>query len=127
MTLKRRIFLYAIGIGLGIIAVGLFFPGYNWLGWLPSNAIKTNINKLPIECSELATCKLECVNLDQNRALEIIRDGEVIYDKSETKTKPRRYHIQVENEYVYVTLEEKKSIIENYSNGSSTETCNCPK
>jgi hypothetical protein len=127
MTLKRRIVLFAIGIVLGIMAVGMFFPGYNWLGWLPSNAIKSNINKFPIECAEKASCKLACVQMDQSRTVEIIRDGEVIYDKSETKTKPRRYHIELGAEYVYVTLEEKKTIVENYSNGSTTEQCDCPK
>ena len=127
MTFKRRIFLYAIGLALGVVAVGMFFPGYNWLGWLPSNAIKSNINKYPIECSALASCKLECAQIDQSRTVEIIRDGEVVYDKSETKTKPRRYHIELGQEFVYVTLEEKKTIVENYSNGSSTEQCSCPK
>ncbi|MDZ4752408.1 MAG: hypothetical protein SGI87_12390 [Flavobacteriales bacterium] len=126
MTLKRRLLLYAVGLLLGVLAVGMFFPGYNWLGWLPSNAIKTNINKFPIELSLHASCKIDCAQVPQEHLLDIIRDGKVVYDKSETKVKPRRYHIELEKEFVYITLDEKKSVIEKYSNGSSSETCNCP-
>lgn len=52
------------------------------------------VNKTPLNYSKKVSCELECYGLRESEVTRDIRQGEVIFKKSKTKTMPRVYWIE---------------------------------
>ncbi|MEY3397739.1 MAG: hypothetical protein RL220_333 [Bacteroidota bacterium] len=112
---------------IGCVVVFMLFPGFDVLGWLPSRQIRKQIFSVPLVATDNAQCRLNCAGISTEKLNELISKGDVVYDKSETRQKPRKYYIENNGEYVIVSLHDENSIVEDYGNLQNPLSCQCPE
>ncbi len=89
MKTPKRIFLFSIGIVLGCVMVYFtLIRGRNRTYWLPENRVKDLILKSEIIYSSHAKCVMNCRNINEADVMEILREGDVNFEESNTHDTP---------------------------------------
>jgi len=83
----RRLKLYAIGVGLGLVLTYGFFHD-RYPTWLPGSRVLEEINRTEVSYSQKAICLMKCGNISEEGVREILKDGDVDFSASETRAKP---------------------------------------
>ena len=100
MTIWRRIRLYILGLGIGSLMVLFLFGDRGCGGWLPGNRVKTSIMESLFETSDYTDCKLTCNEFTKEKIQDIIVKGTVLFNESKTKSDPREYTLQYEDNFL---------------------------
>lgn len=79
-------------IGLGL--TWIMFSERGCMDWLPSERIRKEIALSGIQADSQAHCVLKCGGLTVSDLADLGRLGDVDYEKSATREKPRRYFIE---------------------------------
>ena len=105
MTFARRLRIYLIGVGLGLLIVYVFFKDRDLSGWTPQGRILTAIDSSQVEISERALCQFECIGMQQEQWRELHKVAKVNFPESSTQQKPCPiYHLKSELENEKYTL-----------------------
>ncbi len=77
----RRLFLYLIGVGLGVI-LSIFFFGYRDIefSYLPNARTLKHLRGQSFQFSEMALCQLDCINMSQSSFEQIFYDTDLDVD-----------------------------------------------
>ena len=94
----RRIFLYLIGVGLGVIVSIFFFGDRNIeFSYLPNSRTLKHLRGQAFQFSEKALCQLNCISMTASSFEQIFYDADLDVDfaGSDVGGKCRRYLIKV--------------------------------
>lgn len=95
MTFARRLRIYLLGVGLGLLVVYIFFKDRDLSGWTPQGRVLTAIDSSAVTLSERALCQLQCLEVEAANWRSIYREAKVNFNESNTKKKPCPiYHIK---------------------------------
>ena len=88
MTFWRRLRIYLVGVGLGLIIVYVFFNDRDLSGWTPQGRVLTTIDSSAATISERARCQLRCNNFEVEDWRKIHSTASVNFSESSTQKKP---------------------------------------
>jgi hypothetical protein len=117
MTFWKRFRMYLLGVGLGVVLVYFFFGKEKteralW-GWLPKNAIKSEMLSFTLIWNN---DKLNCFNhtgnykIDSSSIVEIIKSGNVNFNKSDTRIFPKKYVFEDKQKDINYTFIKQDSL-----------------
>lgn len=88
MKFWRRLKIYLIGFGFGLIIVYFMFEDRTLNTWTPQQRVLTLIDSLNIEVSEKATCQITCLNLKEEQWQQIQQEASVDFSESSPRKSP---------------------------------------
>jgi hypothetical protein len=97
----RRIFLYLVGVGLGIAASIMFFGDRDIdFSYLPNARTVKHLRNQNFSISDKAMCQLTCLGLNVSSFEKVFKDGdlEVDFSSSDVDGMCRTYTIEVEDQ-----------------------------
>ncbi|MCK5782142.1 MAG: hypothetical protein KAH10_06100 [Flavobacteriales bacterium] len=112
MDFANRVLWYAIGFGIGIIFVIIFFGNRSDIScnYFPDARVKDNIERKIINYDKTTTDMLYNLSLDSSDISKLLKNGDVIFSKSNTKLDScKTYYI--ENKEINVLFENCDSIV----------------
>ncbi len=122
----RRIFLYLVGVGLGIVASMMFFGDRDIdFSYLPNARTVKHLRSQDFSISEKAMCQLTCLGLNASSLKKVFMDGDLDVDfgSSDVDGMCKTYRIEVEDQsYTSFILDNCDSL----SNVLSLELLDCP-
>jgi hypothetical protein len=121
----RRIFLYLVGVGLGIAASILFFGDRDIdFSYFPNARTVKHLRTQNFSISDKAMCQLTCLGLNESSFEKVFKDGDLDVDfgASDVDGMCRIYTIEVEDQsYTSFRLDDCDSL----SNVLSIEVDGC--
>lgn len=121
----RRIFLYLVGVGLGIVASIMFFGDRDIdFSYFPNARTVKHLRVQNFNISEKAMCQLACLGLNASSFEKVFKDGDLDVDfgASDVDGMCRSYRIEVEEQpYASFMLDDCDSL----SNVLSLEVVGC--
>ena len=123
----RRIFLYLIGVGLGVVASMFFFGDRDLdFSYLPNARTLKHLRTQNFSISKKALCQLSCLGLNTSSLEKVFKDGDldVDFNSSDVDGMCRIYKIEVDHDlFTGFTVDDCDSL----SNILSLESgaCNC--
>lgn len=102
-SIWRRLRYYGIGFGLGTIFVIFFFQNRG-CSWLPSNRVKNSILDRLIVVSDETAAILSKKGITADDVVQVLNDGDVVFDKSNKEKYSKIYAINNEGENFFFTL-----------------------
>jgi len=110
----RRIFLYLVGVGLGIVASIMFFGDRDIdFSYFPNARTVKHLRAQSFDISEKAMCQLTCLGLNASSLEKVFKDGDLDVDfgASDVDGMCRTYRIEVEDQsYVSFMLDDCDSL-----------------
>lgn len=101
MKIWKRLRLFLVGFGFGLILLYFFYKDKAFDNWLPENRIKHHLSQVEIIQSPLAKCQTKCLDIADSTIQNYIQTGEIIFSESQTKRKPCPiYYFKCENDIV---------------------------
>lgn len=130
MTFWRRLRIYLVGVGLGLLIVYVFFKDRDLSGWTPQGRVLTAIDSSAVSISERALCQLHCLGIEGEDWREVHALAEVNFSESNTQKKPcpvyRLNSYYREQKYLLVwEVCEKEEKVELLSVSLEGKSCNC--
>jgi hypothetical protein len=92
----RRLKYYGIGFVIGLIFV-LFFFQNRGCSWLPSNRVKNSVLDRVLVVSDAELKELDSRGISKKDVIDVLNDGEVIFNESKKKGNPQVYLIRYEH------------------------------
>ena len=121
----RRIFLYLVGVGLGIAASIMFFGDRDIdFSYFPNARTVKHLRAQNFSISDKAMCQLTCLGLNASSFEKVFKDGDLDVDfrASDVDGMCRTYTIEVEDQsYTSFRLDDCDSL----SNVLSLEVTGC--
>lgn len=93
MSIWKRIRVYFIGFGLGLLLTYFFFGDRACGGWLPGNRVKSSITEFQFLTSDFMDCQMEAVNYTPDSLVSFIVESDVVFNKSDVKGNPKTYYL----------------------------------
>ena len=93
MKLGRRLRIYLVGVGMGLVAVYFIFSTRG-CEWLPGNRVITLIEECLVQATDKTLCEMECNGLDKKDVFNLIQSGEVNFSESETGGDVKEYVLE---------------------------------
>lgn len=93
MSIWKRIRVYFVGFGLGLLLTYFFFGDRACGGWLPGNRVKTSITEYQFLTSDFMDCQMEATNFTPDSLVGFILESEVVFNKSDVKGNPKTYYL----------------------------------
>lgn len=130
MTFWRRLRIYLVGVGLGLLIVYVIFGDRELNTWTPQKRVLTAIDSSEVSLSERAICQLNCFKMADGEWRKVQDQASVNFSESNTQKKPCPiYHLTseyLENSYRLIwevcESEEKVSLLSINKEGKS---CPC--
>lgn len=110
-TFLRRLKIYAIGFGLGMIFVFFFFQNRG-CSWLPDNRVKNSILDRVIVIHEDEAVKLKEAGITRSDLVQLLNDGNVNFERSQKDGASKVYYIENETTKAYFTLPSESFVSE---------------
>ena len=93
MSFWKRIRVYFIGFGLGLLLTYMFFGDRACGGWLPGNRVKSSITEYQFLTSDFMDCQMEAANFTPENLVDFIVESDVVFNKSDVKGNPKTYYL----------------------------------
>ena len=126
----RRILLYLVGVGLGIVASMFFFGDRDLdFSYLPNARTVKHLRNQNFSISEKAMCQLNCLGLNASSLEKVFKDGDLDVDftTSDVDGMCRTYRIEVEKQsYTSFTVDDCDSLSNILSLDSKACICDEP-
>ena len=97
----RRIFLYLVGVGLGIVASIMFFGDRDIdFSYFPNARTVKHLRAQNFSISDKAMCQLTCLGLNASSLEKVFKDGDLDVDfgASDVDGMCRTYRIEIEEQ-----------------------------
>lgn len=88
MTNAKRIRLFLMGVVLGSIIMYFFVFKERNVYKSPSEVIHGKLQSKQLQYTKHAQCRMQCRSISESEVLEILKNGEINYDKSQVHDKP---------------------------------------
>ena len=88
MTFWKRLRIYLVGVGLGLLIVYVFFKDRDLTGWTPQGSVLTAIDSSEVHISERAMCQFECYDFSVKNWKEIHAIASVNFSESNVRKEP---------------------------------------
>ncbi len=124
MTFSQRLTRYLLGVGIGLIAVYLMFPQYDWLEWLPQKQVMQNIREADFSFGKDAECQMACLGVNVEQIQLARNEGRVDFDESDVKRSPKLYHLEYGNLDMKIELTDSTAKLVDIL--SAGKVCPCP-
>jgi len=100
MTFWKRLRLYLIGFGIGIlVVVAIFNQRLNLLtSWMPGQRVQDRLLQTESIYTNKSLCQLECLDLDTTDVTRAKKEGDVRFRLSDTHADPKVYVLDAEFE-----------------------------
>lgn len=100
MNFSNRLKFYVFGLGIGILISYMFFGNRGCGKWLPGNRVKSAIMDFQWLSNSQTDCQLSVLNFYPSKLASFIENSSVDFNKSQTDTDPRIYHLNSENQEI---------------------------
>lgn len=106
ITFKRRLKLFSIGVGIGIILSIFFFynKGDAITGWLPEERVLKRLRETERKTTEPAKCQMKCLDITNAQVDSMLTDGDVDFGESDPQAEPKKYVVRSSDEPVSLQL-----------------------
>lgn len=130
MTFWKRLRMYFVGVGLGLIAVYFFFGDRDLDNWTPQSRVLNGIDSAEVTISKRALCQMNCLEISEVDVLSIKANAEVDFAESEPQQEPcplyrLKSHWKERDYQLFYTLCESKQKAELISLIQIGKSCNC--
>ncbi|MCB0760302.1 MAG: DUF4258 domain-containing protein [Flavobacteriales bacterium] len=98
MKFQARLNRYLIGVVIGLVLVAMFFGGRDWLSWLPGPQVKRQLTEAFQNPTSEMQKELDCSGFTAEIIQSILKDGDVDFRRSDTRSEPRKYWLGFETE-----------------------------
>ena len=88
MKFWRRLKIYLIGFGLGLIIVYIIFGKRDLDAWMPQQRVLSLIDSVEISLSKKASCQLNCLGMEPAMLDELREVADVDFSESHVRKKP---------------------------------------
>ena len=95
MSFWKRIRVYAIGFGLGLLITSYFFGDRGGCNIFPGNDVKKNIMTTKFVTSDYLDCMIVCNEFTDSSIVELITQGDVYFKESNVQSNPREYVLKL--------------------------------
>lgn len=123
----RRFGIFFVGIMLGVAFVAFAFPGrFSEMARYFSLDYRViyHLDQDTIYMSPEAQCHLECLRLEQAEILQVLKGGEVNFEKSQKNARPCKiYTLEKADLSVAFELCDEKVKVQDFTLGA--DTCSC--
>src|SRR5690554_2393523 len=131
MTIWRRIRLFSIGIGLGLLIVYFYFGDRELNTWTPQSRVIAAIDSAEVSITPRANCQLKCLGITKDQAEEFALASKVNFSESNPKHEPCPiYRLKTKDEAQAFEMLwevcEKKNTAELMSISKEGVDCDCP-
>ncbi|MEN8137268.1 MAG: hypothetical protein ABFR62_02440 [Bacteroidota bacterium] len=112
MDFAKRLIWYAFGVGIGIIFVIIFFGNRTNIScnYFPDARVKSNIQRKTINYNREIIDKLKNIGLDSSDISKLLKNGDVIFSKSNTKPDSCKTYF-IENSEINAIFENCDSLV----------------
>jgi hypothetical protein len=125
--MRRRFGIFLFGVFLGVLFVRFAFPGRftEYLQYFDLDyRVIYHLDQDTIYISSAAQCHLECLEKEQQDILQVLKNGQVNFDESQTKTSPcKTYTIENNDLSAVFELCDEKVKLQKFTLGDSTCSC----
>lgn len=128
MGFWKRLRVYIIGFGLGLLLTYMFFGNRGCGGWLPGNRVKASITESNFLMTQNMNCRMETANFTLDSLVQFIVKSDVVFSKSDVKGNPKTYYLTDGVKVINFVLDSEESIaymvdlpIENYAQCDSLD------
>tara|TARA_R110002050_G_scaffold290260_3_gene443843 strand:- start:9983 stop:10387 length:405 start_codon:yes stop_codon:yes gene_type:complete len=132
----RRLRIYGVGLGLGLImAWALFLRGRNtknYTAWTPNNRILEEVRlDSSLILDDAFWCEITCLGFTSIEYTKLLNDGNVVFGDSQVKNWPRSYKIELATEkkgtlvLVYSKTEQKHFEVVSVTKKGEDISCDC--
>lgn len=127
MGFWRRLRIYLIGFGLGLLIVYGIFGDRDLTKWTPERKILIAIDSSEVSISERALCQLNCHGFSERDIPDLMRDADIDFSESNTAKEPCPiYNISSQEEKYHMLWEvcerEEKVLLLDFV---SDQSCAC--
>ena len=88
MTFWRRLRIYLVGFGLGLLIVYVFFKDRELNTWTPQSRVLTTIDSSAVTISKRARCQISCNNFEIEDWRKIHATASVDFSESSPQKEP---------------------------------------
>lgn len=110
MGFWKRLRVYIIGFGLGLLLTYMFFGDRACGGWLPGNRVKSSITEVQFLMTDNMSCRMEAANFTLDSLVNFIVESEVVFGKSDVKGNPKTYYLTDGNMGINFVLDTEDSV-----------------
>lgn len=94
MTFAYRLRLFVFGILLGV-PVAWYMMRDKHVMKMPSEIIHEQLASHALQYTKHATCRMECRNITNDEVIDILKNGDINYSKSEVSAEPcKKYAVE---------------------------------
>ena len=131
MKFGKRLRLYLIGFGIGILFVIVVFNERLSLltSWLPGQRVQDRLQQTEAIYTPRALCQLHCMGLDTSDVSTAKKTGDIRFRLSDTHSDPMVYILdaEIKNDNYRFTFDalDSSSVLTNAERLSRTINCSC--
>ena len=116
MSIWKRLRVYFIGFGLGMLLVYAFFGERACGGCMPKDYIRNSIYNSPFMTSEYLNCKLKCNEITDTKLVDFIEKGTINFSESVKNSLTKEYVMEYENKkLIYMVIFDSITYIKDYN------------
>lgn len=87
MKFGKRLRLFGIGIGFGLILSYLFFHSRK-SNWMPEDRVLMRLRANPLQFTDNSKCLNDCYGWTEENMTQLLDNGDVLFDESEPRKEP---------------------------------------
>jgi len=116
MNIWKRLRIYFVGFGLGMLMVYGFFGERACSGCTPKDIIRKTIITNPFKTSDYMNCKLKCNEISEANLVEFVEKGKIILPESVVKPMTKEYVFEYNNKkLIYMVIFDSVSYLKDYN------------
>jgi hypothetical protein len=124
MKIGRRVRVYLVGVGMGLIATYFMFNGRG-CEWMPGKRVLSSIEDSQLVISEFRACQMDCYGLSSQDVFNAVNRGSVLFSESETSGPIKNYVVADDKCKITFALNTADSISEVLRFHEFNEKCAC--
>lgn len=124
MKMGRRIRVYLVGVGMGLIATYFMFNGRG-CEWMPGKRVLSSIEESQLIISTFRSCQMTCYGLSRKDVFNVLEKGKVNFSESETSGAIKNYVVANNECKITFALNAADSITEVVRFHDFNEKCAC--
>ena len=124
MKIGRRVRVYLVGVGMGLIATYFMFNGRG-CEWMPGKRVLSSIEDSQLVISEFRACQMDCYGLSSQDVFNVVERGSVLFSESETSGSVKNYVVADDKYKITFALNTVDSISQVIRFHDFNETCPC--
>lgn len=122
MNFWKRVRVYLVGVGIGLI-FSIYIFWNRGCSWTPTNRVKRTVFSGYVYTSDSLKCVLDCAQTDSLEVYNFINDADIDFSLSETQADPKVYHLSHKGDIMKLAIKDTTSYIKSWD--LLTNKCDC--